>query len=177
MKLLRFLTIGIVLGAWIAAGSAASSSSAKKAVKRPFVCGDIPARYDSAKPFRTFAKAYAVLDSPNFNAFKESAFSSFGRAFAHPVPQRKLADQLAIYGYDFIGTYRGYLLFYRRAEGWYQAGSLPTLTAPNGEALPAIQLPQDLNPMWPAPGLLVSESPFIGAIVLPQQIIAIPCMQ
>ncbi len=133
--------------------------------------------YESTKKFQSFEKAYALLDSPNFRAFNDSAFAAFGHTFKHRIPQRKLAAQLAIYGYDYIGAYRGYLLFYRRAEGWLQMTAAPTLTAGNGQILPALQLPSDLNPEWPSPAMVVSQTPFIGAIVLPQQIIALPCEQ
>jgi|GEM_PF-6295877 len=194
MKLSHTLIAAVIISAFIATASAVSIGAPRsvkpaKAIaqakaetradshKDKRACGDIPPYYESTKAFQSFAKAYAVLDSPNFNRFRDSAFGGFGRSFAHPIPQRKLAAQLAIYGYDFIGEYRGYLLFYRRAEGWWQAGTLPSLTAPNGERLPPLQLPSDLNPEWPSPGLVVSQAPFIGAIVLPQQIIAIPCVQ
>lgn len=141
-------------------------------------CGDIPIRYESTQLYKSFYKAYAVLDSPNFNTFKDSSFAAFGHTFTRHIPQRLLAAQLAIYGYDFVGTYRDYLLFYRRYEGsWQPGGGGLQLTAPNGEALPRIQLPYDLDPQWPAPSLVVGQAPFIGAIVLPQQIIAFPCEQ
>lgn len=169
------IATGVLSGAVIAGIAAQPTPPLRHSLaERNALCGDVPANYERGT-FHTFAAAATELDSRNFNTFGSSAFDAFGRSFAHRVPQRLLAIEMAIYGYDFIGTHSGYLLFYRRPEGWFQSSSLPTLTAPNGEALPPVALPGDLDPEWPSPGLLVTQSPFIGAIVLPQQIVAIPC--
>ena len=180
MNLSKFAVITAGLCAIVIASLAAQPSPhPARAPRAPHAahkdaCGDIPIAYD-ARTFRAFTQASSNLDSPNFSAFKSEAFDEFEHAFSHGVPQRELAARLAIYGYDYIGSYRGFILFYRRPEGWWQTSSIPLLTAPNGEVLPPVSLPYDINPEWPAPGLLVTQSPFIGAVVLPQQIIALPC--
>jgi hypothetical protein len=152
----------------------AALAAPKPLTEQGRACGDIPAHY-GPRTFKTFKGAYAAIDSPNFTTFTRDALGVFGHTFYHRLPQRKLAAQMAIYGYDYIGAYKGYLLFYRRFEGSWQPGGAIQLAAPNGELLPPIQLPSDLDPQWPAPGLVVSQAPFIGGIVLPGQIIAFPC--
>ncbi len=142
--------------------------------KRDRGCGSRVITY-SHGTFTGFTSAFSMLESKNFNAFDRGTFRGFGRAFAHRLPERKLSEQLAIYGYDYLGAYRGYLLFYRRPVGWLQVTSLPPVIAPNGQAIPQVPLPSDLNPEWPSPGMLVARSPFLGAVALPQQIIAFPC--
>ncbi len=137
-------------------------------------CGSRVVTY-SHGTFSGFTSAFLMLGSNNFNTFDLGTFLGFGRTFAHRLPERKLSEQLAIYGYDYLGAYRGYLLFYRRPVAWLQVTSLPPVIAPNGEAIPQVPLPSDLNPEWPSPGMLVARSPFLGAVALPQQIIAFPC--
>lgn len=139
-------------------------------------CPKLPSGYGAPRGnFTAFSDSVPLLDATSFKALAHTNFGKFGRTFGHRVPARQLADQLAIYGYDYIGNYREYMLFYRRPEGWWTASSLPPLFAPNGERLPDVQMPTDLNPEWPAPALVAGRAPFRGAIVLPQQIIAIPC--
>lgn len=171
MNVIRTAATALALTAMVGMGAVAGQ---KPHTEHGAACGDIPARYDS-RTFKTFKRAYSAIDSLNFTTFTKDALGVFGHTFYHRLPQRKLAAQMAIYGYDYIGAYKGYLLFYRRFEGSWQPGGAIQLAAPNGELLPPIQLPSDLNPEWPAPGLVVSQAPFIGGIVLPQQIIAFPC--
>lgn len=122
--------------------------------------------------FRTFSTVAREL---NFGTFAHLHRSSFGHTFGQRIPMRQIAEALSIYGYDYIGTYDDYALFYRRPEAWFGSASLPRLTAPNGELLPPVSLPADLDPEWPSPEILAQTPPFLGAILLPQQIIAYPC--
>lgn len=122
--------------------------------------------------FRPFTRAVREL---NFGTLFHAGRSNFGHAFTQRIPLRRIAEQLSIYGYDYIGTYEDYALFYRRPEAWFGAAALPRLSAPSGELLPPVSLPADLVPEWPSPEILEQTPPFLGAIVLPQQIIAYPC--
>lgn len=174
MNLWRTLAAAAVLSGAAMAGIAAQPRASAPVHHRE-MCGDIPLHY-SRTTFHAFSEAASELDATNFNAFEQSGAGAFGHSFTHRVAQRRIAAQLSIYGYDYIGAHRGYLLFYRRPEGsWQPGGSLPRLTAPNGESLPSFSLPPDLNPQYPPPDLLIQRSPFIGMIVLPQQIVALPC--
>lgn len=136
-------------------------------------CADVPRFYDASHA-SAFARARYALETTNFTAFDDAA-NTFGHTFAHAAPARLLARELAVYGYDFVGAYGGYLLFYRRAAGSWQPSTMPPIVAPNGELIPSLPLPPDLNPAFPAPDALVAHAPFVGGVVLSQQIVAFPC--
>lgn len=176
MNLWRTLAAAAVLsGAAIAGIAAQPHAPAHPPAHHREACGDIPLHY-SRTTFHAFSEAASELDATNFSTFDERESGEFGHAFTHRVPQRRIAAEMAIYGYDYIGAHRGYLLFYRRPEGsWQPGGALPAIKAPNGQLLPSYSLPPDLNPQYPPPELLVQRSPFLGMIVLPQQIVALPC--
>lgn len=135
-------------------------------------CGsDLHPAY-TATAFHEFSDAVRQFNSEGFTHFNHSGF---GGTFERHLPLRRIAAALSIYGYDYIGTYDDYALFYRRPVGWVQTTSIPRLTAPNGELLPPIHLPADLDPEWPSPSILAQTPPFIGATILPQAIVAYPC--
>jgi hypothetical protein len=120
--------------------------------------------------YRTFARA--LLPPSNF---AHGFVRHFGRTFSQRESLKDIIDAFSIYGYDYIGNRDGYLLFYRRPLAWLQITSLPPIVAPNGQLLPGPVLPPDLDPEWPAPAIIARTPPFLGAIVLPQSIVAYPC--
>lgn len=121
--------------------------------------------------YRNFVRT--ILPPSNFaRTFRRT----FGHTFTPRESLKDIVDAFSIYGYDYIGNHDGYLLFYRRPLAWLQITSLPPIVAPNGQLLPGPVLPPDLDPEWPAPGIIARTPPFIGAIVLPQSIVAYPCL-
>ena len=172
----RALAGALVLASLSAGGSLAKDTDDAK--KPPMLAGCpvslLPPR---TARFHTFRWTLPELPDDLFDHFSRHRFT-FGRSFMRrPLPLRAIAREFSIYGYDYIGARDGYMLFMRRPINWVSVSAPPRLTAPNGQLLPPLNLPSDLNPEWPSPQLLVQRNPFQGAIVLPQQIIAFPCEQ
>lgn len=157
------------------AGCVWLAAAAQPKTRPPASAEACPAPQPQAATFHTFKWDYPMLRESDFRELRLLRTSAFGRTFAHEESLREIARQFSIYGYDYIGSREGYMLFYRRPVAWVQTTSLPRITAPNGELLPPLQMPSDLDPEWPSPAVLAHSAPFAGAIVLPQQIVAYPC--
>lgn len=170
---------GIALGAVLAAAlagclwmAAAAQPKARAPVNDAGAC---PNPVAARSAFETFGPKYPPLTGPAFRELAMLHRSAFGHTFVRRQELDDIAALFSVYGYDFIGSLDGYMLFYRRPVAWVQMTSIPRLSAPNGELLPQLALPGDLDPEWPSPAIISHTAPFLGAIVLQQQIVAYPC--
>ncbi len=140
----------------------------------PAHAGPAPAR-DSARHVK-YADSCRPGTRVGSTAFRSFGSSGFGRLFRPHVPIGRLSADLAIHGYDFIGTDQGYALFYRRPLAIYRIASLAPALSPQGYFFSA-EINPELNAIFPPPFLLAHQWPFNDAVILPQQIVAFPCGQ
>ena len=173
--MMKGFALGAVLAAllagclWIAAGAQPKPHASSSAAD------ECPSATAARSAFHNFGPNYPLLTGRDLRELEMRHRSAFGHSFVRRGELDDIAALFSVYGYDFIGSLDGYMLFYRRPVAWVQVTSVPRLSAPNGELLPQLSLPGDLDPEWPSPSIIAHTAPFLGAIVLPQQIVAYPC--
>ncbi len=160
------------------AGCVWLAAVAQPKTQPPAVSADgCPAPLQEKGTFHTFHWYYPILAESDFQTLRARHRIVFGHSFADELPLVQIAALFSVYGYDYVGSRDGYMLFYRRPVSWVQTTSLPRIKAPNGQLLPELQMPNDLDPEWPSPWVLTHSTPFAGAVALPQSIVAYPCVQ
>ena len=162
MQFRRFaagLTLLVLIGGLVLIAASAGAKTAAPAAYEP--CPDVP-RYYSSEDERELMRAQRLIESEHFDTFERN--QHFARNFQPAVPIRDLAEEFAVYGYEYVGQYRGYMLFEQYAYGYFAVGRLARFLANTG-----------LEQAYPTPQRLVLQPPFIGGVAIPPDVVAFPC--
>ncbi len=140
----------------------AASAGAKPAPRTGHgECPDIP-HYYSQQDERQILRAQRLIQSEHFGTFERNLH--FGRNFQPAVPVREMAEEFAVYGYEYVGQYHGFMLFQQYANGYFAVGKLARFLAKTG-----------LEQPYATPERLVLQPPFIGGVPIPPDLVAFPC--